>query len=97
MYTVLPSRIEPGFGYIARCSPDQCPTLLQGSTYLTQTGLGVYQAGPTPWHAPQGRAPWGSTPPLLLLLGVGVGPHKGAGPRGLGGAALGGTSGVLES
>ena len=54
MYAVLPSRIEPSFGYIYVYRPDQCPTPVQGSPNPTQTGLGVSQAGPTMRRAPQG-------------------------------------------
>ena len=43
------------------------------------------------------RAPRDPRPPLLVLLGVQVGEEKGAGPRGSGGAALGGSPGFLES
>ena len=47
--------------------------------------------------APRERAPRDPRPPLLVLLGVQVGEEKGAGTRGSGGAALGGTPGFLES
>ena len=57
MYAVLPSWIEPDFGYFVQYRPDQCPTPNQGSPNPTQTGLVVSQAGPTSWHAPLGRAP----------------------------------------
>ena len=64
MYAVLPSRIEPGFGYIYVYRPNQCTSPNQGFPALTQPDLGSSQAGPTMWHAPLGRAPQGSRPPL---------------------------------
>ena len=63
----LPSRIEPGFGYIYVYRPDQCPAPVQGSPNLTQIGLGVSQAGPTMRHTPLRRAPQGG---ILVLLGL---------------------------
>ena len=68
MYAVLPLRIEPGFGYIYVYRPDQCPTPVQGSPNLTQTGLGVSQAGPSMRHVPLGRAPQGGD---IVLQGLG--------------------------
>ena len=59
MYAVLPSRIEPGFGYIYVYRPDQCPAPKYGSPDPTQTGLGVSQAVPVGLHVPVGRAPQG--------------------------------------
>ena len=89
----LPSRIEPGFGYIYVYRPDQCPTPIQGSPNPTQTGLGVSQAGPTMRHAPLGRAPQGR---ILVLLGLGFKPcfvsYEGAGHRGSGRGVLGGSN-----
>ena len=63
MYAVLPSRIEPDFGYITQCSPEQGPAPNQGSLDLIPLDLGVSQVGPARWHAPLGR--------LLVLLGLG--------------------------
>ena len=68
MYAVLPSRIEPGFGYIYVYRPDQCPAPKYGSPDLTQTGLGVSQVGPVGLHGPVGRAPQGGR---AVLLGQG--------------------------
>ena len=73
MYAVLPSRIEPGFGYISVYRPDQCPTLNQALPYLTQTSLGVSQAGPVGLHVPLGRAPQGGH---AVLLGQGFRPIR---------------------
>ena len=72
MYAVLPSRIEPGFGYIAQCSPDQCPAPSLGLPDPTQIGLGVSQACPTGWYVPLGHAPQGE---LSVLLGQGFRPY----------------------
>ena len=57
MYVVLPSRIEPGYGYISVYRPDQYPTPNQALPNPTQTGLGVFQASPAGLHVPLGRAP----------------------------------------
>ena len=85
MYAVLPSRIEPGFGYIYVYRPDQCPTPNHESPDPTQTGLGVSQAGPVGLHGPVGCAPQGGR---AVLLGQGFQTRKayfvlfkGAGPR----------------
>ena len=55
MYAVLPSRIEPGFGYIALYRPEQGPAPNLGKPDPTQPDLGVSQVGPPMWHAPQGN------------------------------------------
>ena len=52
MYAVLPSRIEPGFGYIYVYRPDQCPAPVQGSPNPTQTILEVSQYGENPYPTP---------------------------------------------
>ena len=68
MYAVLPSRIEPGFGYITQCSPEQGPVPNQGSPDLIPPDLGVSQVGPVRWRAPLGR--------ILVLLGLGFRPCR---------------------
>ena len=84
MYAVLPSRIEPGFGYIAIYRSEPCPAPNQGIPDPTQTGLGVSQAGPVGLHGPVGCAPQGGR---AVLLGQGFQARKacfvlfkGAGP-----------------
>ena len=95
MYTVLPSQIELGFGYILGYRPEQGPAPNQGKPGPTQTGQGSSQVGPARWNAPRD---------LAILLGVGlpplldpIGSNKGAGymVRVLG--ALGGTLEQVES
>ena len=73
MYVVLPSRIEPGSGYISVYRPDQCPTLNQALPDPTQISLGVSQADPVGLHAPLGRAPQGGR---AVLLGQGFRPVR---------------------
>ena len=73
MYAVLPSRIEPGFGYIFVYRPDQCPAPKYGSPDPTQTVLGVSQAGPVGLDGPVGRAPQGGR---AVLLGQGFRPAE---------------------
>ena len=60
MYAVLPSQIEPGFGYIALYRPEQDPAPNLGKPDPNQPYLGVSQVGPPMWHAPVGRAPQGN-------------------------------------
>ena len=73
MYAVLPSRIEPGSGYISVYRPDQCPTPNQALPDPTQTGLGVSQAGSVDLHVPLGRVPQGVH---AVLLGQGFRPVR---------------------
>ena len=73
MYAVLPSRIEPGSGYISVYRPDQCPTPNQALPDPTQTSLGVSQAGPVGLHVPLGCAPQGGR---AVLLGQGFRPVR---------------------
>ena len=97
MYVVLPSRIEPDFGYIALYRPYQCQAPIQGNPNPTQTGQEVPQASPTMWHVPLGPRheesflEWDSSSWALFGL------FKGAGQVGRVWGCLGWHSKQLES
>ena len=79
LYAVLPSRIEPGFGYIALYRLEQGPAPNLDKLDPIQPDLGVPQAGPAKWHVPLGnRAPLAS-PTLVQSRTLQGGGAKGDG------------------
>ena len=81
MYAVLPSRFEPGFGYIVINGPNQCPTPTWAIPRPYPPDLGVSQVSPARWHAPLGR--------ILVLLGLGFRPYRALEGGGAYGAQIG--------
>ena len=57
MYAVLPSWIEPGFGYFVQYRPEPYPAPTWAFSSPYPPDLGVSQVGPDAWHVPLGRAP----------------------------------------
>ena len=64
MYVFLPSRFEPGSGYITLFGLELGPEPTWAFPRLSPPDLGVSLVSTVAWHAPLGRAPVG----LLLVL-----------------------------
>ena len=64
MYAFLPSRFEPGSGYIALFGPELGPAPTWSLPRLFPPDLAVSQVSTVAWHVPLGRAPVR----LLLVL-----------------------------